>query len=50
MKELSAHRLLTIHNLTYTVELVRSAGEAIARGRFDEFVSETSEMRANGSP
>jgi queuine tRNA-ribosyltransferase len=49
MKELSAFRLLTIHNLTYTLDLVRSAGEAIAEGRFGAFVDQTHNRR-NGSP
>ena len=35
-KELSAHRLLSIHNLSYTLRLVRSARDAIASGEFDE--------------
>jgi queuine tRNA-ribosyltransferase len=33
VKELSAHRLLTIHNLRYTLDLISGAGDAIeARG------------------
>ena len=32
-----AHRLLTLHNLTYTFDLLRSARAAIADGRFAEF-------------
>lgn len=30
-------RLLTLHNLTYTFDLLRTARRAIAEGRFDEF-------------
>ncbi len=36
-KEPLAHRLLTLHNLTYTLDLLRGAREAIAGGRFSEF-------------
>ncbi len=50
MKELSAFRLLTIHNLTYTLGLVREAGDAIARGGFDDYVTMVRRRRANGSP
>jgi tRNA-guanine family transglycosylase len=50
LKELSSHRLLTIHNLAYTFDLVRAAGEAIAEGRFDRFVAEVRDRRAGGSP
>ncbi len=45
MKELSALRLLTIHNLVYTLDLVRRAGEAIAAGEFDAFVRGVRELR-----
>lgn len=38
-KEPLAHRLLTLHNLTYTFDLVRGAREAIAAGRFSDFRS-----------
>jgi queuine tRNA-ribosyltransferase len=50
MKELSALRLLTIHNLAYTNELVRNAGEAIALGDFETFVESVTFQRSNGSP
>jgi queuine tRNA-ribosyltransferase len=50
MKELSSHRLLTIHNLAYTLDLVRAAGEAIAQGRLDRFITEVKDRRAGGSP
>jgi queuine tRNA-ribosyltransferase len=50
MKELSAHRLLTIHNLAYTFELVRAAGEAIGSGRLDVFAAGVRQQRSKGSP
>jgi len=37
MREPSSQRLLTIHNLRYTLDLTRAAGEAIAEGRFSDF-------------
>lgn len=43
--ELSAFRLLTIHNLTYTLDLVAEARRAIAGGSFREFRRETEERR-----
>jgi queuine tRNA-ribosyltransferase len=39
MKELSAHRLLTIHNLTYILELVSGARRAIQEGSLAPFVA-----------
>jgi queuine tRNA-ribosyltransferase len=48
MKELSSHRLLTIHNLTYTLDLVRGAAEAIARGQFGEYVAGVRSLRDDG--
>lgn len=36
-RELTIHRALTIHNLTYTLGLVSTAREAIADGRFSDF-------------
>lgn len=36
VQEPSAARLLTIHNLTYLLDLMRSARAAIVEGRFDE--------------
>ena len=38
-KEPLAHRLLTLHNLTYTFDLLRGAREAIAARRFSDFRS-----------
>jgi queuine tRNA-ribosyltransferase len=49
MNELSAHRLLTIHNLTYVLDLVSGARTAIELGTFSAFVAEVSELRGNGS-
>ncbi len=37
MNEISAHRLLSIHNLSYTLRLVRGAREAIIDGSFKDF-------------
>lgn len=48
MKELSSHRLLTIHNLTYTLDLVRKAGEAIADGRLGAYVEAVRAQRIDG--
>jgi queuine tRNA-ribosyltransferase len=49
MKELSSHRLLTIHNLNYTLGLIRDAGEAIGNGVYESFVAGVRENRSNGS-
>ncbi|HEX2404529.1 MAG TPA: tRNA guanosine(34) transglycosylase Tgt, partial [Acidimicrobiia bacterium] len=49
VKELSAHRLLTIHNLRYTLDLVAEARFAIESGTFSEFVAGVAETRFNGS-
>ena len=50
VKELSAHRLLTIHNLRYTLDLVAAARLAVESETFSDFVAATAETRANGSP
>lgn len=44
--ELSAHRLLTIHNLHFTLELLRDARSAIVAGAFSEFRASVRERRA----
>jgi queuine tRNA-ribosyltransferase len=49
MKELSSHRLLTIHNLKYTLGLIRGAGEAIGNGVYESFVAEVRENRSDSS-
>jgi queuine tRNA-ribosyltransferase len=36
-EELTAVRLLTLHNLVYTAELVRGAREAVVAGRLDDY-------------
>lgn len=43
--ELSAHRLLTIHNLAYTMDLVAGAADAIAEGRLDDFIEGVAHRR-----
>lgn len=48
MNELSSHRLLTIHNLTYTIDLVAGARQAILDRRLADFVAEVRHRR-NGS-
>jgi len=50
MKELSAFRLLTIHNLRYTLDLVAAAGEAIGNGEFESFAAGVANSRGGGSP
>jgi queuine tRNA-ribosyltransferase len=35
--ELLGHRLMSIHNLAYTLGILRQAREAIASGRFEPF-------------
>lgn len=49
MRELSAHRLLTIHNLTYTLDLVAGARAAIHEGTLSDYIGSTSELRRDGS-
>ena len=49
MNELSAHRLLSVHNLHYTLNLVASARAAIAEERLASFVRETKAARSKGS-
>jgi len=43
--ELLVHRLLSIHNLTYTLGVMRGAREAVAAGRFEQFKAETTASR-----
>lgn len=50
MKELSSHRLLSIHNLTYVLDLVRQTREAITAGTFAEFNASVKALRRDGSP
>lgn len=49
MNELSAHRLLTIHNLTYTLELVAGARRAILDGNLSGFMREVKVKREDSS-
>ena len=50
MKELSSHRLLSIHNLRYALDLIAGAREAIESGKLESYVSGVREARGNGSP
>jgi queuine tRNA-ribosyltransferase len=45
VKELSAHRLLTIHNLHYTLDLVAGAADAIEAGRFRAYLEGVAQAR-----
>jgi queuine tRNA-ribosyltransferase len=45
MKELSAHRLLTLHNLHYTLDLVSGARSAILQGTLDAYIDDTRSRR-----
>lgn len=47
-KELSLHRLVTIHNLTYTLGLLRDARRAITAGDYAAFRAATVERRQAG--
>lgn len=47
--ELSAHRLLSIHNLQYTFDLVSAAGAAITEDRLADFVAGVRRRRQDGS-
>ncbi|MGQ0847767.1 MAG: tRNA guanosine(34) transglycosylase Tgt [Actinomycetota bacterium] len=44
--ELSAFRIISVHNLTYTLGLLAEARKAIENGRFRQFVDETLTQRA----
>ncbi len=50
MRELSAHRLLTIHNLTYTLDLVAGARRAIEQGSLQGYMANARRARVDGSP
>ncbi|MGH3649433.1 MAG: tRNA guanosine(34) transglycosylase Tgt [Acidimicrobiia bacterium] len=49
MNELSAHRLLTIHNLAYVLDLVADAREAIEAASFEDHLSAVQARRPNSS-
>lgn len=48
-REIGVHRLLTIHNLKYTLDLVTSARTAITAGRLVEHIRSVRGLRAEGS-
>ncbi len=48
--ELAVHRLLTIHNLTYTLDLMGRTRAAIAGGGFEAFRQEVARRRGGGRP
>jgi queuine tRNA-ribosyltransferase len=50
MSELSSHRLLTIHNLRYVLDLVAGAREAIEKGRLDDYMAEVRNARGSRRP
>lgn len=47
MNELSAHRLLSVHNLHYLIDLVNGARDAILNGVFDDYVSRVRSARGS---
>jgi queuine tRNA-ribosyltransferase len=49
-RELSVHRLITLHNLAYTMRLMQDARSAIGAGRFAEFHAATVARRLSPSP
>ncbi len=49
VKELSSHRLLTIHNLRYTLDLISGAGDAIEGGVFTQYLEDVARARSGGS-
>jgi queuine tRNA-ribosyltransferase len=49
MNEMSAHRLLTIHNLTYTLDLVAGARAAIEAGELTRYIASAGNRRLDGS-
>ncbi len=48
-KEISVYRLLSIHNLAYTLRLLTDARAAIEAGRFADFRAEVAEIRAGSA-
>jgi queuine tRNA-ribosyltransferase len=46
MKELSAHRLLTIHNLHYILDLIARAGVAVEAGEYEVFAEQVRSKRS----
>jgi len=49
MSELSAHRLLTVHNLTYILDLVSGARAAIESGTFERYIDTVNRRRGDVS-
>ena len=49
-REISIHRLISLHNLTYTMRLMQDVRSAIAAGRFTEFHAATIARRLSPSP
>lgn len=49
-KEISVYRLLSIHNLHYTLRLLSDARAAIEAGRFADFRAGVAEIRAGSTP
>lgn len=49
MNELSAHRLLTIHNLHYTLDLIAGAADAIEAGQLHRYIETVKTNRTDGS-
>ena len=48
-KEILGHRLLTLHNLHYTYQLMAGARRHIEKGAFETWASEVVEMRSKGA-
>jgi tRNA-guanine family transglycosylase len=48
-RELSVFRLLSLHNLTYTLGLMRETREAVTSGRFADHHAAVVARRANGA-
>ena len=49
MKEMSAHRLLSIHNLHYTLDLIAGAATAIEQGLFNDYLTNVRNRRQDRS-
>jgi queuine tRNA-ribosyltransferase len=49
-RELSAHRLITLHNLTFTMRLMEDTRNAIETGRFERFRAATVNRRLSPNP
>jgi queuine tRNA-ribosyltransferase len=49
LNEMTGHRLMTIHNVHYTLALMDGLREAIVAGRFDDHVGQVREARERGS-